>query len=1152
MADNNSRIDLYALLPETYRTDDAGQGYALRALMDLMSAQANLVKDDVAGLYDDLFIETCAEWVIPYIGDLVANNPLHEAVRGRRADVAKTIYYRRRKGTLPMLEELARDVTGWSAHAVAFFEQLGWTQNLNHLRVTPAPNAAGADPDASNRVGTAHVRNIEAMDLLDGAFDITTHTVDVRRIRRYQGWYNIRKIGFFLWRLESYPLDLVDPRQSTTHPHGWHFDTVGCPAPLFTRPEPELSETGLSSEIHVKTPIRPLAFGNDIAAARGFLPRPESSVYFGKNRSIGITVDAVDLRPIDVTPQDLGAWERPPAAFSGIFSGVLAAPNIASAAAEVGLTIAGDGPHAVRPLPSGPGTIAAIAAALEDSIRRAAPSRAFAGVRVVPVGNRLLVIPGVRGAALVFAATAADATTVTDLLLNAPTAASGVMSGDLTVFPVGFAAAPQLEVTMGANPPQSLTLAAAPVSVADAASKIATAVNAVAFPEFAAALVIPLGSRLLILPGVDGAIVRVRTTPADVATAEALRLTNKVGVDVRLGRFAFPLGGEPAATSRVQATHSYGFSAGIGGGPYDRRQRPPRLGEAAVGRLDNVRYPGGTVEFRTRWIRIPTDQPTIPAAIAAWNPVADPTLVIEIDDNRTLVGNLAINIPSGELILQGRNGRRPTVLGDIDVTAAGGTGRFQMNGIRQSGRLAVHGSLGELRIVHSTLVPGLGRDESGNASAPDAPSLVVDPSNVHLRVVIVGSVVGSVEVPNQVQGMEIRDSIVDTSRAEGRAVQVPVWVSGAFAPFPVPPAPPRLRVTIGDDGPIIIQLAGIPANHGDARQMLEAALRAASPAPGFAGAGVLSRGDRLYIMSGSNGRVAVQEAPGDTTATQWRLIASDARESFGLLSGDLVAPVALTNPAPTLDLVIGTPSARLGPRTVSPAGFPAAVPAAAVTLETAIRAAGAEPEFTGTEVFAIGSRLLVLPGGDGASATFVFRPADPTSLVELELESARPSVAGGPGGDQPAPPVVLENVTVFGACHFREITLASNVIFQGIARSDRRQEGCVRFSYITPGSRVPRRYRCQPDLAIENISDPILEELARTRIRPSYTSARHGDPGYAQLAGDSACKIKTGAENESEMGAFNLLLQPQREANLRIRLEEYLPFGLEPGLIYLT
>ena len=34
------------------------------------------------------------------------------------------------------------------------------------------------------------------------------------------------------------------------------------------------------------------------------------------------------------------------------------------------------------------------------------------------------------------------------------------------------------------------------------------------------------------------------------------------------------------------------------------------------------------------------------------------------------------------------------------------------------------------------------------------------------------------------------------------------------------------------------------------------------------------------------------------------------------------------------------------------------------------------------------------------------------------------------------------------------------------------------------------------------------------------------------------------------MGAFSHLKQPQR--NLRLRLGEYLPFGLEPGLIYVT
>src|SRR2546429_9975827 len=132
MSTTNS-LDLYSLLPAVYRIRDSERGYPLRALLGLISTQAELVKTDIDGLYDDLFIETCADWVIPYIGDLVANNALYEAVRGRRADVAKTIYYRRRKGTLPMLEELARDVTGWSAHAVAFFEQLGWAQNLNHL-----------------------------------------------------------------------------------------------------------------------------------------------------------------------------------------------------------------------------------------------------------------------------------------------------------------------------------------------------------------------------------------------------------------------------------------------------------------------------------------------------------------------------------------------------------------------------------------------------------------------------------------------------------------------------------------------------------------------------------------------------------------------------------------------------------------------------------------------------------------------------------------------------------------------------------------------------------------------------------------------------------------------------------------------------------
>jgi hypothetical protein len=36
------------------------------------------------------------------------------------------------------------------------------------------------------------------------------------------------------------------------------------------------------------------------------------------------------------------------------------------------------------------------------------------------------------------------------------------------------------------------------------------------------------------------------------------------------------------------------------------------------------------------------------------------------------------------------------------------------------------------------------------------------------------------------------------------------------------------------------------------------------------------------------------------------------------------------------------------------------------------------------------------------------------------------------------------------------------------------------------------------------------------------------------------------------MGAFRRLYQPQREINLRLRLDEYLRFGLEAGVVFAT
>ena len=127
------RDRLYELLPVVYRQRDADQGYPLRALLQVISEQVEIVEGNIDQLYENWFIETCEDWVVPYIGDLIGYQAVHEAgepgdagtLSGRqrnkilipRSEVANTIGNRRRKGTLPLLEELAREVAGWPARA---------------------------------------------------------------------------------------------------------------------------------------------------------------------------------------------------------------------------------------------------------------------------------------------------------------------------------------------------------------------------------------------------------------------------------------------------------------------------------------------------------------------------------------------------------------------------------------------------------------------------------------------------------------------------------------------------------------------------------------------------------------------------------------------------------------------------------------------------------------------------------------------------------------------------------------------------------------------------------------------------------------------------------------------------------------------------
>jgi hypothetical protein len=135
--------------------------------------------------------------------------------------------------------------------------------------------------------------------------------------------------------------------------------------------------------------------------------------------------------------------------------------------------------------------------------------------------------------------------------------------------------------------------------------------------------------------------------------------------------------------------------------------------------------------------------------------------------------------------------------------------------------------------------------------------------------------------------------------------------------------------------------------------------------------------------------------------------------------------------------------------------------------------------------------------------------------------------------------------------------------------SDRRQAGCVRYSFLrlAQGARLsqtPPRFRCQPDLAIDAAidaakrSNPALTSAQRDALAaavqawlaPELTDRRRGQPGYAQLADAAPDEIRLGAEDGDEMGVFFGLYGPRRESNLRFRIAEYLRIGLEFGIIH--
>jgi hypothetical protein len=262
---------LLDLLPVHVVARDEEHGGLLRALLAAVGGELDLLERDIDELYASWFVETCPEWVVPYLADLVGVTDLPPDLTGaggagvsRRAFVANTVAYRRRKGTVAVVEQVARDVTGWPATVVEYHRRLAVATPLNHVHLErPASASLRTPPAAGGPLELVHPA------VAHGALDPLAHTVDVRHIGRLRGRHGITNLGVFLFPDQVYGSGWAPARPPDgAATAGWSVDPLGRDVPLYAVPATEETIEHLASEADLAVPLRPRRLLALVRAAR--------------------------------------------------------------------------------------------------------------------------------------------------------------------------------------------------------------------------------------------------------------------------------------------------------------------------------------------------------------------------------------------------------------------------------------------------------------------------------------------------------------------------------------------------------------------------------------------------------------------------------------------------------------------------------------------------------------------------------------------------------------------------------------------------------------------------------------------------------------------------------------------------------------------
>jgi Phage tail protein (Tail_P2_I) len=145
---------LLALVPGIYRQRD-GIGPAdlapldpppLRALIDVLGLGLDDLYDAISTLWNDHFVERAQPAALPLLAELFGARLLSKNPRSQRALIAQIVGWRRRKGTLFVLEDVLTETSTWDGEVDEGFRSVLATLEFRHLAPWRGQTAILWDP----------------------------------------------------------------------------------------------------------------------------------------------------------------------------------------------------------------------------------------------------------------------------------------------------------------------------------------------------------------------------------------------------------------------------------------------------------------------------------------------------------------------------------------------------------------------------------------------------------------------------------------------------------------------------------------------------------------------------------------------------------------------------------------------------------------------------------------------------------------------------------------------------------------------------------------------------------------------------------------------------------------------------------------------